>query len=47
MKKITTEKKDEIIKAARIAKDIPEEKTFWGDVRKRMDIRQKNMVKPR
>lgn len=47
MKKLATEKKDEIIRAARLAKSIPEEKTFWKEVSKRMDIRQKNMVKPR
>ena len=47
MKKIATEKKDEIIKAARIAKRIPQNDAFWKEVGQRMDIRQKNMVKPR
>lgn len=45
MKKI--EKKAEIIKAARIAKSVPEQNAFWKEVEKRMDIRQNNMVKPR
>lgn len=47
MKKSVTEKKEALIKAARVAKAVPEEKTFWKEVSKRMDIRQKNMVKPR
>lgn len=47
MKKLVTEKKEALIKAARVAKARPEEQVFWEAVRKRMDIRQKNMVKPR
>lgn len=48
MKKINIEKKSELIKAARIAKQPPiENQAFWEAVRERMDIRQKNMVKPR
>jgi hypothetical protein len=45
MKKI--ENKEALIKDARIAKQVPEEREFWGQVRKRMDVREKGMVKPR
>jgi hypothetical protein len=48
MKKITIEKKKDLLKAARIAKQPPiENQVFWEAVRGRMDVRQKNMVKPR
>lgn len=45
MKKI--ENKEAVIKAARVAKQVPESNAFWTEVRKRMDARQKGMVKPR
>lgn len=45
MKKI--ESKEQVIKAARVAKATPEGQEFWREVRKRMDVREKSMVKPR
>lgn len=45
MKKI--ENKDKLIKAARIAKQVPGERDFWNEVRERMNVREKAMVKPR
>lgn len=47
MKKIIIESKDQLIKGARVAKARPEEHVFWEAVRKRMDVREKGMVKPR
>lgn len=45
--KTKIENKDEVIKAARVAKATPESQQFWGEVKKRMDVREKSLVKPR
>lgn len=45
MKKI--ENKEQVIKAARAAKQVPESREFWTEVEKRMNVREKSLVKPR
>lgn len=45
MKKL--ENKKEMIKAARVALAMPGEKSFWEEVKQRMDIRQQDLVKAR
>lgn len=45
--KIKIENKEQLIKAARIAKQVPEEKPFWREVEKRMELRTKSLVAKR
>lgn len=39
--------KAELIEAARMALAVPGEKEFWDEVKERMEIREKDLVKPR
>lgn len=45
--KTKIENKKEMVRAARVALAVPGEKSFWEEVKKRMDVRQQDLVKPR
>ena len=39
--------KKELIDAARIAEQIPDEAVFWDEVEQRLEIEDQDLVKPR